>query len=133
MDYFGNSGAGIIFYYRDTKEILLGLRNFWLNEPNTWGTIGGKIEIGETPQEAAKREASEEAHIKGNYSMKLFYIYRDKNFSYYNFLVAVKNKFTPKISDEISKFKWFYYDELPKNLHFGMKYLLPNLKKIIEK
>lgn len=132
MEYFGNSGAGVVFYCKETMEILLGLRSYWVNEPNTWGTIGGKLEEDEHPKDAVRREVREEAHITGNYPLKLFYIYKDKNFRYYNFLVIVKKKFIPKISDEISKFKWFHYNNLPKNLHFGMKYLLPNLRSIIE-
>ena len=41
--------------------VLLALRSKGTHQGGTWGTIGGAIEPGETPWEAAVREANEEA------------------------------------------------------------------------
>lgn len=129
--YWGDRGAGVIFQFEN--QILLGLRSKDVNEPNTWGIIGGMIEDGESPKQAAKREVREEASVYGNYPLKLLYIYKDKSFSYYDFLVIVKEKFVPKPSYEMVKFKWFELNNLPKNLHFGVKKFLPSLIKITKK
>ncbi len=42
-------------------RVLLALRSHGTHQGGTWGTIGGAIEPGETPWEAAIREANEEA------------------------------------------------------------------------
>jgi 8-oxo-dGTP pyrophosphatase MutT (NUDIX family) len=41
--------------------VLLALRSRGTHEGGTWGTVGGAIEAGETPWDAAVREAGEEA------------------------------------------------------------------------
>jgi len=133
--YWGNSGAGVIFYCKKTGRILLARRSLAVNEPHTWCGIGGKIDQEETPQQAAKREVQEEARVIGSYKLKLFYIYKDEDFKFYNFIVTVNKEFKPKITSEIDKFIWCDYSDiksLPKPLHFGFKYLYSNLKKIIK-
>jgi 8-oxo-dGTP pyrophosphatase MutT (NUDIX family) len=62
MDY-----AGVILV-REDKKVLLQLRanNHQKDNPNMWGTFGGKIEPGETPIKAAIREIFEELEIKLN-------------------------------------------------------------------
>ena len=42
-------------------QVMLALRSRGTHQGGTWGTIGGAIEPGETPWQAAVREASEEA------------------------------------------------------------------------
>lgn len=42
-------------------QVLLALRSHGTHQGGTWGTIGGAIEPGETPWQAAVREANEEA------------------------------------------------------------------------
>lgn len=39
--FWGNAGAGVILFAKDTGRVLLALRSPYVNEPNTWGTIGG--------------------------------------------------------------------------------------------
>ena len=130
--YWGQTGAGVIFYYQNDNEILLGLRSNAVNEANTWGTIGGQVDECETPERAARREVHEEGHIKGNYKLKLLYVYKDGKFRYYNYIVPVKMKFKPKPNWEVDRFQWFNVNNLPTNLHFGVKSLLPSLKLYIK-
>lgn len=52
--------AGIL---KRQGKVLVGQRPADANLPNVWEFPGGKIELGETPQEALKRELKEELGI----------------------------------------------------------------------
>lgn len=66
--------VGCFLEYQD--KILLLHRQDNTSQGNTWGIPGGKIEKGETPIDAAIREASEEAgfHIPGFIDCGIVYI-----------------------------------------------------------
>ena len=62
--HWGVQGAAGLLPFAVTAggvQVLLALRSYGTHQGGTWGTIGGAIEPGETPWEAAVREASEEA------------------------------------------------------------------------
>jgi 8-oxo-dGTP pyrophosphatase MutT (NUDIX family) len=131
--YYGSKGAGVLFYCKSTNKILLGLRSAQANESGTWGIIGGSIEEKEDPIEAAHREVCEELNLKKcNLPLKLIYIYNRSNFQYYNYLCEVSSEFKPIKNWEHDKLEWFDINKLPSNIHYGVKHLLPNFKKLIE-
>jgi 8-oxo-dGTP diphosphatase len=56
-------GAGILLRHAPEREqpvYLLTERSRWVDEGGTWGIPGGTIHQGESPEEAARREAAEE-------------------------------------------------------------------------
>ena len=62
--HWGVRGAAGLLPFTVTTSgpaVLLALRSKGTHQGGTWGTIGGAIEPGETPWEAAVREANEEA------------------------------------------------------------------------
>ena len=69
----------ILLFSKDTKKLLLVKRNK-KPYPNLWNGIGGKIEVGETPIEAAIRECKEETGLT-MISPKLLvtYVYPESN------------------------------------------------------
>jgi 8-oxo-dGTP pyrophosphatase MutT (NUDIX family) len=129
--FYGNSGAGVLVYCTSTNRFLLGLRSKLVNEPNTWGTFGGKIEDDSDPKMAALRELKEETGYNGNIDLQLFDVFQSGNFKFYNFLGKVEEEFTPTLDWENESAEWFSLNDFPPNLHFGTKRLLDKLNKII--
>lgn len=127
--FWGNAGAGGVFYAKSTGRILLAYRSSYVNEPHTWGVWGGAIDGKENPTQAVRREIKEETGYQGDFQLKEIYVYKNGNFKYHNFLITVEEEFTPKLCWETEDFGWFDSYQIPKPLHFGLKALLPHLLK----
>ena len=123
--FWGNVGAGILPIAKDTGRILLPLRSKYVNEPNTWGVWGGKIESGENPKEAALREFKEETKYHGSVEMIDAYVFKAKGFSYYNYIGILDNEFNPSLDWETESYEWVEFEDLNNyDLHFGLNGLL---------
>ena len=106
-----------------------------------WAYPGGCMELGEMPEETAKRELYEETGLIAN-SLKLYgvfagekrhYFYPDGNEVYITDIVYVCDDFSitdSKHDNEVLEIKWFLKDEIPKNLSPPIEDIL--LKYIIE-
>lgn len=136
----GNYGAvgaaGSIFLARDTKRILLAHRSKDVLEPGQWGTWGGAKKYGETAEEAARREAREEAGFAGAVEMiPLFVAHGRDDWTYSNFLAVIDREFKPVLNWETQGFRWCRYGHWPHPLHKGLAALLsdPASKATIEK
>lgn len=137
--FWGRQGAGCIFLARTTGRLLLPLRSAMVLQPGTWGVWGGAIDSGENPQEAVKREASEEVGFKGIIEKLIpLYVYHDlkTGFKYHNFLAIVDDEFNPHLNWETERYKWVEFGDWPSPLHFGLKALLQNsgdeIKRIVD-
>lgn len=73
-------GAGIILLNRN-NEVLLLLRDNKIDIPfpNMWDIPGGKVEEGESPEQAVRREMMEEMSIKNLGEINLFKILTSEN------------------------------------------------------
>jgi 8-oxo-dGTP diphosphatase len=128
--YWGTQGAGLIVY--KGKEILLGLRSKRVKEAFTWSYPGGKIDEGESPQQSVVREFKEETRYDGDFTdMNLLHVFEDKEhgFKYFTYMAEVPMKFEAIKNWETVTFKWFDIEDLPSNLHFGMKHILPKVRR----
>lgn len=140
--FWGKKGAGCIFLAKDTTKIGIALRSRFVQEPNTWGTVGGAIDPDENVVTAIKREAKEELGYNGE--LKLLPLYTFKHYSgfvYENYLAVVPREFVAKLDWENQDFGWFDFNHLPdeNKWHKGLKTLLTNhsalakLKREIQK
>jgi len=127
--FWGNMGAGGIFFCTKTNRFLLAFRSRYVNEPHTWGVWGGAIDENETPLEAVKREITEETAFKGKYKIVPSFIFKKGNFQYHNFIIVVNTEFKPRLDWETESYGWFTLEEFPSPLHFGLKSLIPYLSK----
>ena len=125
--------GGVLVYCSTTERYLILLRSKWVLEPNTWGIISGKLDDEENVQEAVLREAQEETgHKLGNLIPS--FIFEKPNFKFHNFVSIVEEEFTPELDWENSDYRWVKLDEMPENLHFGLKLLLQkeDLPKLVK-
>ena len=58
--------VSVVVLYTADKRILLQDRSSFSKSGKSWGFFGGKIEAGETKEQAAKRELNEELEFKLN-------------------------------------------------------------------
>ena len=134
--FWGRAGAGSIVFAKKTTRFLIPCRAKKTLDPNTWATWGGAIDPGETREDTALRELSEESGFLGKVKLFPLNTYKHSSgFCYYNFLAMVDDEFIPTPNWEISNFGWFDYGDWPNPLHFGIKNIFsdPSAIKILEK
>lgn len=97
-----------------------------------WGYPGGYMEMGETPEESAKREFKEETGYIAK-DLKLFGVFAGENchFTYPNGhevyctdIVYTCYEFIDSgepYDDEVTEIKWFQFNNLPENLASSVK------------
>lgn len=134
--FWGDEGAGIVFYCPKSNSVLVAKRSAEVNEPHTYGTWGGAIDDEESPKSAAQREAYEEAGADVPLGhIDLVYVYEDpqSDFQYHNYAVVVEREFKPKLDWETEDFYWAPLTACPSPAHFGLKALWPHLKAWVER
>lgn len=116
------------------NEILLQKRSMLKkSNPGKWGICGGKINLGETPIDAAVRETLEEIGINIERS-KLKEIRKAANGKGYFTIFYIKQDLDIKEcrlkKDEVEAIRYFRVEELERLENEGFEWL-DNLKKII--
>jgi 8-oxo-dGTP pyrophosphatase MutT (NUDIX family) len=124
--FWGRMGAGAIIQCTKTQRYLLAHRSHSVEQPHTWGIWGGALDEGETPIVGVVREIEEEVGAIAHSKPKLLYVFRSGDFSYYNYLVTVKDEFKPNLDWETQNFGWFDRTDFPTPLHFGIEALITN-------
>ncbi|MCI9233477.1 MAG: 8-oxo-dGTP diphosphatase [Bacilli bacterium] len=119
---------------RKDNEILLAKKKRGFGE-GKYNGVGGKLEEGETPEEAMIRETEEEIMITPTKYEKmgviefLEYVKGERANVKFHLYVATEWKGNPKESEEMIP-KWFSLDNLPYNEMFpDDKYWLPYILK----
>jgi 8-oxo-dGTP pyrophosphatase MutT (NUDIX family) len=120
------SAAGIIFVH--DGQFLLIMRARDVVSPSVWCGAGGKIEPGETPEQAAIRESEEEIGFPSDLPMELIplYVFNSDSLVFHNYIGWLKgDRFDPKLNWESDGWAWFTMENLPQNgLHFGFQAIL---------
>jgi 8-oxo-dGTP pyrophosphatase MutT (NUDIX family) len=134
-------GAGCLIVCSDTDRFLLIQRSEYVPVALTWSLPGGGVDLGETPEEAARREVFEEIGFDLS-NMSLHLIYTNEvhapRFKFYTFACVVDKEFEPKLNYESAAWVWCDFDNMPEPLHWGVSQLINNdkagkrLKNIID-
>ncbi|MDN0028651.1 NUDIX domain-containing protein [Serratia marcescens] len=106
--------AGILF--KSAGKVFLVKRG----DDGSWAVPGGKLEEGETPEAAARREVLEECGV--DYATPLTpHALID---GYVTYIAEGGEQFEAVLNEENQAYGWFSLDELPKPLHPGMVAML---------
>jgi len=99
---------------KDQNKFLLGKRSLSKKSaPGYWCPISGKIEIGETEQEAVIREVFEEVNLVVEVKSKLgVFDTRDRSATIHWWLVDIVSGQPSLKNDEHSELRWFSISEM---------------------
>lgn len=124
------SGAWAVIYCAATDSFLLGKRSGAVNNSGAWNFFGGRLDSGEGPCAAVRRELAEETGLKvkpaqlrklrcveGSKKRK-----RRRELHYY--VLQLDQEVKPRLNREHSRYGWFRRDRLPE------KFNLPTLLAI---
>ena len=108
--------AGVAIIDQDKNKVLAGKRNADRLVGGMWEFPGGKIEKGETPQEAAKRELKEEFHDEVQIGPQLD---ETVSYEYYFGIVKLTVFFAKLLTNNFdlvahSEVEWLSADEVQK-------------------
>lgn len=127
--------AGILFFCRNTRNFLLLYRSKNVVDGSCWCGAGGKIEEGETPEEAARREILEEIGFDTEgLPVRELYTHKSDSLTFYNYLCVVDEQFFPELNWESDGYVWAPLEDLPKPFHYGFQEILddPEAKDILD-
>jgi len=126
--FFGAQASGCILMAKTTGRIMLVHRSSMVDQPHSWGNLGGAHGADERPVDAASREAHEESGYTKNITMVPLLVFVKGTFRYSNFLGLVDDEFTPHLGWEADDFRWVKIGDWPTPLHFGMESLFDDPK-----
>ena len=127
------TAVGTTFVAQDTGRMLLNLRSNDVSYPHTWSFWGGKIEKGEQPLDALRRELKEEmGFVPPMEKLNPLDTFKskDKGFIYYTYVIVTPTEFKPNLNRESSGYAWVDIGKYPKPLHNGAKITLSSKKNI---
>jgi 8-oxo-dGTP pyrophosphatase MutT (NUDIX family)/GNAT superfamily N-acetyltransferase len=90
----GNAASGILPICPQTGNVCLAMRSEHVMTPGVWGTIGGAVQKGLSPQQSAKEELREETGYSGGMTLIPAFVFTDRGFSYHNFIGVTPTEFS---------------------------------------
>jgi 8-oxo-dGTP pyrophosphatase MutT (NUDIX family) len=113
--------AGIAYLDPDGNVLLLQ-RSPDSDHAGEWCFPGGHIDEGETAEQAARRESSEEiGHFPYGELDQIAQIVSDEGVDFTTFGCNVNEQFEPTLNDEHTDYTWAPVKTLPKSTHPGVK------------
>jgi 8-oxo-dGTP pyrophosphatase MutT (NUDIX family) len=129
--FWGTYGAAGLLIAHPSGGVLLQLRAVWSHLGGTWGLPGGARKPGETPEQAAVREADEEAGVPPELVEVIGTSVLDLGYwSYTTVLARAREAFEPIVGDaESVALRWVPVDEVEElPLHPGLAASWPELR-----
>lgn len=129
--------AGVVFTTTVDGEplVMVQLRSGFAHEGGTWSCAGGALDEGETPLEAALREAGEEVgEVPVPHQVLGTYVFVPAtDWQYTTVVVQVADVFGSSINFETDDVAWIGFDEVERRpLHPGFAAAWPHVRAIIE-
>ncbi len=103
--------AGILFL-ASTGRVLLLQRSAEGDAAGSWCIPGGKIEEGETPEQAAVREVFEETGYRAGYAGTVHFRRVKDDVDFTTYLRRIEDEFLPKLNEEHDAYAWVKPDEV---------------------
>ncbi len=113
--------AGVMIVCGPTGKALFLQRSGVGDMPGTWCFAGGKIEDGETAEEAAVRETREEIGAQPFDNPRPWTRRQKDGVDFETFLARSDAEFVPELSDEHTAWTWAPLDAPPEPLHPGCR------------
>ncbi|MDO8389080.1 MAG: NUDIX hydrolase [Actinomycetota bacterium] len=129
--------AGVVFVLRPPSLptlVMLQKRSAWAHEGGTWSCAGGAIDEGESPYDAALREASEEVgDIPAHHLVLGEYVFAPAtDWVYTTVVLEVDEMFGASVNFETDAVAWVPVEEVVhRPLHAGFAAAWPHLQAII--
>jgi 8-oxo-dGTP pyrophosphatase MutT (NUDIX family)/RNA:NAD 2'-phosphotransferase (TPT1/KptA family)/GNAT superfamily N-acetyltransferase len=105
----GNAASGILPVCPQKGTVCLAWRSQYVMTPHCWGTIGGAVQKGKSPQESAKAELKEETGYSGGMNLIPAYVFTDRAFTYHNYIGVTSTEFSfapkPYSREELAEMK----------------------------
>ncbi len=130
--------AGVVFVvvpHGEPPLVMLQQRSAMAHEGGTWSCAGGAIDEGETPFEAALREAAEEVgEIPAHHRVLGEYVFAPAtDWTYTTVVLEVDQLFGASINFETDDVAWVPLPAVERRpLHAGFAAAWPHLRAIIE-
>ena len=131
----GRVGAATIFQSPLGRVLVIKRSPNEENFAGHWGLPGGMADEGETPEQAARREAVEELGEAAPEGPLISFDERvtPTGVRFCTFLQKVDEEFTPRLNNEHTAFKWVVLDDLPEPMHPAVLENLSRLKTNVDR
>lgn len=133
---FGAAGVlFVVFPEGEAPLVMLQQRSAFAHEGGTWSCAGGAIDEGETPFDAALREASEEVgEIPEHHRVLGEYVFAPADdWSYTTIVLEVDHHFGASVNFETDAVVWVPLHMVERRpLHPGFAAAWPHLRAIVE-
>lgn len=133
--FWGCYGAAGLLIAHPADGVLLQLRAIWSHLGGTWGVPGGARKAGESAEQAAIREADEEAGVPPEFVDVIDTAVFDVGYwSYTTVLARARERFAPIVGDaESMELRWVPLAEVADlPLHPGFRASWPELRRRLE-